>query len=330
MARRVKLQTSLGDTRNHTKQVFEELAAKYEIHFAWGNGPTGHHAAGRALDVMSYSLGGGVNNPGAIRKGWCKNVALYVWANRERLGVEYVIYDQLIQSINPSGYAYGKWTAYPGVSHANHVHISFKASPPAYKPPAKAPKLSLPASERHVPFPGASWFRSEPSNSVVTAMGKRLVAEGCGRYKSGPGPQWTDVDKASYAAWQRKLGYTGGDANGWPGEASWERLKVPNPKYTAPSKPKPDPNPAPKPEPKPDPEPEPDPVPVPGDAMGFGPLPQYYVEGDPARYVVLWTGAVWIPNPEIRNRLIAQGMLSGEQIAVSQAELDALLAGRDR
>jgi len=78
------------------------------------------------------------------------------------------------------------------------------------------------------PFPGEAWFKKLPKSVLVTAMGKRLIAEGCSAYTSGPGPQWTAADKASYAKWQRKLGYTGTDANGWPGKASWDKLHVPN------------------------------------------------------------------------------------------------------
>ncbi|GGW17974.1 hypothetical protein GCM10018980_30290 [Streptomyces capoamus] len=62
---------------------------------------------------------------------------------------------------------------------------------------------------------------------VITAMGRRLVAEGCGRYDRGPGPDWTEADRRSYAAWQRKLGYTGADADGIPGGTSWAKLRVP-------------------------------------------------------------------------------------------------------
>ncbi|QFG07929.1 endolysin [Streptomyces phage Intolerant] len=80
---------------------------------------------------------------------------------------------------------------------------------------------------KYQPFPGASWFKASPKSSIVTRMGKRLVAEKCSAYKSGPGPQWTTVDKASYQKWQKKLGYTGSDADGWPGKTSWDKLKVP-------------------------------------------------------------------------------------------------------
>ena len=79
------------------------------------------------------------------------------------------------------------------------------------------------------PFPGADWFKSSPTSPIVTAMGERLVAEDCGKYSVGPGPQWSEVDRESYRCWQEKLGYTGTDADGWPGKTTWDQLKVPLP-----------------------------------------------------------------------------------------------------
>ncbi|MGW1839557.1 peptidoglycan-binding protein [Streptomyces sp. NPDC002067] len=83
------------------------------------------------------------------------------------------------------------------------------------------------APAAHEPFPGRDFFRSGTRSAVITAMGERLVAEDCGRYRQGPGPEWTDADRESYAAWQRKLGFSGDDADGIPGRVSWDRLKVP-------------------------------------------------------------------------------------------------------
>ncbi|EAU32100.1 predicted protein [Aspergillus terreus NIH2624] len=85
------------------------------------------------------------------------------------------------------------------------------------------------------PFPGPDWFKSSPNSPIVTAMGKRLVEENCGKYSSGPGPQWTDADRRSYQCWQEKLGYSGDDADGWPGKTSWDQLKVPATENTGPS-----------------------------------------------------------------------------------------------
>ncbi|MFF5926073.1 peptidoglycan-binding protein [Streptomyces hydrogenans] len=93
--------------------------------------------------------------------------------------------------------------------------------------PAPKPTAPAPAAPRCQPFPGAAFFRSNPSSPVVTAMGRRLMAEGCGRYQVGPGPRWSEADRRSYEAWQRKLGFRGSDADGWPGAASWNALKVP-------------------------------------------------------------------------------------------------------
>lgn len=84
------------------------------------------------------------------------------------------------------------------------------------------------------PFPGAAFFLrgTAPAlgkkSAIFTAMGKRLVAVGCGRYTVGPGPTLGTADVASYEAWQRKCGYTGAAAKWPPGKTTWDRLKVPN------------------------------------------------------------------------------------------------------
>ncbi|MFE3471204.1 peptidoglycan-binding protein [Streptomyces bacillaris] len=98
--------------------------------------------------------------------------------------------------------------------------LGAKPAPPAAVKPAPKPTYE--------PFPGAAFFKVGRNSPVITAMGKRLVAEGCGRYSVGPGPKWSNADKNSYAAWQRKCGYSGVAADGIPGKASWDRLKVPN------------------------------------------------------------------------------------------------------
>lgn len=128
-------------------------------------------------------------------------------------------------------YGYG----YPAISGGS-VSADPNASKFGYKTKAtgsvsdvggSAAKPKPKPAAKYEPFPGADFFKREPKSAIVTAMGKRLVAVGCGKYRVGPGPQWTDVDKASYAAWQRKCGYSGADADGWPGKSSWDALKVP-------------------------------------------------------------------------------------------------------
>ena len=94
-------------------------------------------------------------------------------------------------------------------------------------------KAATPAAQPLEPFPGAGFFHGGRHSSVITAMGRRLVAEGCGKYATGPGPNWTNTDKRSFAAWQRKysnahkLGWSDADCNGIPGKTSWDALRVP-------------------------------------------------------------------------------------------------------
>lgn len=92
--------------------------------------------------------------------------------------------------------------------------------------PAPGPKPA--PKPKYEPFPGSGFFRVGQKSPIITAMGRRLVAEGCSRYEKGPGPHWTEADRRSYAAWQHKLGFTGKDADGIPGRVSWDKLKVPN------------------------------------------------------------------------------------------------------
>ncbi len=85
-----------------------------------------------------------------------------------------------------------------------------------------------PQHPRYVPFPGTAWFKTQPNSPIVSAMGVRLIEEGCSAYgPGGPPSRWTDQHRESYAMWQRRLGYSGADADGWPGESSWTKLRVP-------------------------------------------------------------------------------------------------------
>ncbi|MFJ7990321.1 peptidoglycan-binding protein [Streptomyces sp. NPDC096351] len=88
-------------------------------------------------------------------------------------------------------------------------------------------KTTTPAAPKYEPFPGAAFFSPGRRSPIITAMGRRLVAVGCSAYSQGPGEHFTNADKASYAKWQRKLGYTGKAADGIPGKKSWDALKVP-------------------------------------------------------------------------------------------------------
>src|SRR5258705_239251 len=120
------------------------------------------------------------------------------------------------------GYGYPKYK--DGIHSADPKYAVAKptAQPPV--PPTPVPAKPTPV---YAPFPGASFFRLGKKGDLVTAMGKRLVAEGYKGYKVGPGPEFSRADLKADAWYQRKLGYSGGAADGYPGPASWASLKVP-------------------------------------------------------------------------------------------------------
>ncbi|MCX4661511.1 peptidoglycan-binding protein [Streptomyces uncialis] len=128
----------------------------------------------------------------------------------------------------PSGFASRRsgatWSAEAGWYAHGDVPENTHTDPgswPAFARPVK------PKPPKHQPFPSSEFFAAGRRSPIITAMGRRLVAEGCGRYRVGPGPAWSEADRQSYAAWQQRLGYTGDAADGIPGPASWARLKVP-------------------------------------------------------------------------------------------------------
>lgn len=133
--------TNLGDVEDHVRAVYVEIANRFgPLYFVWGIGPTGDHKAGLALDFMGYSLGGGVQRPGEMRRQLCQNIAAYLLEHRVRLGLTYVIWDRRIASARSS--PAWSWRAYDGSNpHTDHVHVSFVREH-TYTPP-KGDKMPL-------------------------------------------------------------------------------------------------------------------------------------------------------------------------------------------
>lgn len=74
-------------------------------------------------------------------------------------------------------------------------------------------------------FPGRAYFGAGAHNAYVTRLGEMLVERGGGRfYEDGPGPRWTGADRGATRAFQRAQGWTGEDADGLPGPATWALL----------------------------------------------------------------------------------------------------------
>jgi hypothetical protein len=86
----------------------------------------------------------------------------------------------------------------------------------------------IPAVPVYEPFPGEGFFHAGRNSPIITALGRRLVALGFGRhYANGPGPDWTNADKANVRDFQMSRADLKGDADGIPGPKTWAALKVP-------------------------------------------------------------------------------------------------------
>lgn len=180
---------------------------------------------------------------GADKDAWIK----YVQAKRPHNRVElYCNLDFWRNRDHTSFAGDGLWIADPGapaghprIDHAWTMHqysdaggldrdVANFASTDAMRTWAAKGTAPKPAPH-YEPFPGKHWFATGRRSPIVTAMHARLVAVGCGRYRSdtnvdviGPG------DVASYEAWQRKCGYTGKAATWPPGKTTWDKLHVPH------------------------------------------------------------------------------------------------------
>ncbi|MEV0691469.1 peptidoglycan-binding protein [Streptomyces sp. NPDC050388] len=81
------------------------------------------------------------------------------------------------------------------------------------------------ATQAPKPFPGTARFGPGANNPHVTELGRLLVGRGGARfYATGPGPRWTDADRAAVLAFQQAQGWQGAAADGLPGPLTWELL----------------------------------------------------------------------------------------------------------
>lgn len=97
--------------------------------------------------------------------------------------------------------------------------------PPAPKPPTSGPVVDLSklVEAARIDPPRASSKAAYPSGTRVVEAA--LVAEGLlARARADQVGHFGSDTVAAYAAWQRRLGYRGADADGIPGRTSLERL----------------------------------------------------------------------------------------------------------
>lgn len=74
-------------------------------------------------------------------------------------------------------------------------------------------------------YPGRAAFDIGSMHPAVTRLGVMLVKAGFGgAYREGPGVPMGPADVDNCAAFQRAQGWTGADADGYPGPETWARL----------------------------------------------------------------------------------------------------------
>ena len=88
-------------------------------------------------------------------------------------------------------------------------------------------------------FPGAERFYIGAKGAWVTRLGQMLVKAGFKGYSVGPGPEFSSVDRDGVAWFQRKQGWSGSDADGYPGSETWARLTALYDEKPTPTPPKP-------------------------------------------------------------------------------------------
>ncbi|MEU7186440.1 peptidoglycan-binding protein [Streptomyces sp. NPDC045369] len=114
----------------------------------------------------------------------------------------------------------------PQVHNPNVIHPGDKISIPdtGTTTPAKPSTPSTPGPSAGG-FPGRGYFGPGHSNGYITQLGQALVRHGFGRYYAvGPGPSWTNADRRAVAAFQRAQGWSGSEADGYPGPDTWAHL----------------------------------------------------------------------------------------------------------
>ncbi len=121
------------------------------------------------------------------------------------------------------GHKDGYATACPGPALYALVKAGKLEPDAAPKPPAKP-------APHYAAYPGKSFFRLGKKHPIFKELGKALVKAGYKGYQVGPSDTFERGDLKAVAWFQRKQGWSGDDADGYPGPETWKRLKVAQPK----------------------------------------------------------------------------------------------------
>ncbi|WP_330335033.1 peptidoglycan-binding protein [Streptomyces sp. NBC_00536] len=143
------------------------------------------------------------------------------WVDETR--THYIAYEQTRPYTRKQATPYGYWN-----NATKYLPYRFNGLPggtlPAV-PPATPVTVPAPEPDADVVYPGAAKFGPGANNEYVARLGRMLSARGGARfYPQGTGSLWTDSDRLATEAFQRAQGWTGEDADGLPGPATWQLL----------------------------------------------------------------------------------------------------------
>lgn len=163
----------LGNVHVSTRAVAQEVTRHLEQRgtplpdhsktgrpMVWGMGSSSEHATGRALDFM-------VEGHTTIGNG----IADYLWANRQRLGVKWIIWQQAIRNPDIAG---GRWRGMDDrgsatENHLDHVHVFLDGTAPgSTSSPSPSPSRDDTPEPPPFPLPSGAYFgpKSGPDSSV--------------------------------------------------------------------------------------------------------------------------------------------------------------------
>jgi hypothetical protein len=139
----------IGKVKPETKSIAKEIyeAAKkagHDIWYIWGMGTSTEHKTGLALDLMVRNEAAG---------DWVRN---YIWANRKRLRLRHVIWEQHITSTvtQPGVRRKMEDRGDPTANHYDHNHVWFFSG--KYQPPSSTPSTpSTPSQPEKLAVDGA-------------------------------------------------------------------------------------------------------------------------------------------------------------------------------
>ncbi|MET9884883.1 peptidoglycan-binding protein [Streptomyces sp. NPDC006430] len=137
------------------------------------------------------------------------------WVDETR--THYIAYEQTRPTTRKLATPYGYWT-----NATKYVPYRFNGVTGGIvsEGPGTDPKPALPTA-----YPGVAKFGPGANNEYVAQLGEMLIDRGGRRfYPKGASTLWTDADRLATQAFQSAQGWTGADADGFPGAYTWQLL----------------------------------------------------------------------------------------------------------